>query len=124
MLNLPASDRIYFCVLPIDMRRSFDSLAELAREQMGEEPMSGHLFLFRNKTEDCLKVLYWDRDGYAIWYKRLQKRKFSLPAIAGKSLEVDATTFSMLLNGLDRKSLKRQKRYSMAKKESVANLNV
>lgn len=124
MLNLPPSVRIYFCVLPIDMRRSFDSLAELAREQMGEDPMSGHLFLFRNKTEDCLKVLYWDRDGYAIWYKRLQKGKFVLPATAGKSLEVDATTFSMLLNGLDRKRLKKQKRYSMTKVESVAILNV
>lgn len=123
-MNLPPSVRIYFCVLPIDMRRSFDSLSELAREQMGEDPMSGHLFLFRNKSQDCLKILYWDRDGYAIWYKRLQKGKFALPSNIGKSLEVDATTFSMLLNGLDKTKTKKQKRYTPPKIDAISVLSV
>lgn len=118
MLNFPGSVRILFCVLPIDMRRSFDSLSEMAREQLGEDPTSGHLFIFRNKAEDCLKILYWDRDGYAIWYKRLQKGKFSLPNSAAAKLEVDAVTLSMLLNGLDRKALKRQLRYSLEKRSA------
>lgn len=110
--------------MPIDMRRSFDTLSEMARTQMGGDPMSGHLFLFRNKAEDCLKVLYWDRDGYAIWYKRLQKGKFALPSSAGSSLEVDATTFSMLLNGLDKKAIKKQSRYATPKMETLTVLSV
>lgn len=92
----------------------------MVREQMDQDPLSGHLFLFRNKAEDCLKILYWDRDGYVIWYKRLQKGKFSLPSSAGGSLEVDATMFSMLLNGLDKKAVKRQKRFSKGKIEAVS----
>jgi transposase len=65
MLNLPASVQILYCVVPVDMRRSFSSLAEIVRTAIGEEPMSGHLFVFRNKNEDSVKVLYWDKDGCA-----------------------------------------------------------
>lgn len=67
MLHLPNNVPVYFCVVPVDMRRSFDTLAELIRESLGQEPRSGHLFVFRDKSEDCVKVLYRDRDGYAIW---------------------------------------------------------
>jgi transposase len=59
MFSLPQSMQIYFCVVPIDMRRSFDTLSEVVRSSLGHEPRSGHLFVFRNKAEDCLKVLYW-----------------------------------------------------------------
>jgi transposase len=65
MFSLPQSMQIYFCVVPVDMRRSFDTLAEIVRSSLGHEPRSGHLFVFRNKAEDCLKVLYWDKDGCA-----------------------------------------------------------
>jgi transposase len=81
---------------------------------MGEEPKSGHLFVFRNKAEDCVKVLYWDKDGYAIWYKRVERGKFSLPSGSGGGLEIDFTEFSMLLSGIDMKKVKRRKRYEMA----------
>ena len=83
VLNFPATVQIFFCVVPVDMRRSFDTLAELVRTHLGQEPRSGHLFVFRNKSEDCVKVLYWDRDGYALWYKRLQKGTFRLPSSTG-----------------------------------------
>lgn len=111
-MNYLATAQIFFCVVPIDMRRSFDSLAELVRESLGQEPRSGHLFIFRNKTEDRVKILYWDRDGYVIWYKRLEKGKFTLPVAAGSGVEIDAATFSMLINGVDLKKTKKQKRYS------------
>jgi transposase len=114
MLNFPASVRVFFCVLPIDMRRSFDRLAEMVREHMGEDPLSGHLFVFRNKNRDCVKILYWDRDGYAIWYKRLAKGTFSLPGSVGGGIEIDSTSFSMLLNGVDLQAIKKQKRYELA----------
>jgi len=97
--------------MPIDMRRSFDTLAEIVRESLGQEPRSGHLFVFRNKSEDCIKILYWDRDGYALWYKRLEKGKFTVPSTAAASLEIDAAQFSMLLNGFDLAKVERQKRY-------------
>jgi transposase len=112
MLNLPSSVRILYCVVPVDMRRSFDSLAEIVRSALGEEPMSGHLFVFRNKNEDSVKVLYWDRDGYAIWYKRLEKGKFALPRGTSAGVQIDSTTFSMLLHGVDLKAAHRQARYA------------
>lgn len=112
MLNLPASVQIYFCVVPVDMRRSFDSLAELVRTSLGHDPKSGHLFVFRNKAEDCVKLLYWDRDGYAIWYKRLEKGTFALSSATSAGVEIDSVTFSMLLNGFDLSKVQRQKRYS------------
>jgi transposase len=112
MFSLPNAMQIYFCVVPVDMRRSFDSLAEIVRESLGQEPRSGHLFVFRNKSEDCLKVLYWDKDGYAIWYKRLEKGKFTLPSATAASVEMSAANFSMLLSGFDLKRMRRQKRYT------------
>ncbi len=102
---------MYFCVMPVDMRRSFDSLAETVRESLGHEPRSGHLFVFRNKAQDRMKVLYWDHDGYALWYKRLEKGKFALPSTAASSIEIDAGNFAMLLNGFDLKKMSRQMRY-------------
>jgi len=115
MLTIPASIKIFVCVIPVDMRKSFDTLAETVRVQMGEEPMSGHLYLFRNKGEDKLKILWWDRDGYAIYYKRLEKGSFSLPDAAGGALEIDSTVLSMLLHGLDGEALKRQSRFEVSK---------
>jgi transposase len=113
MLNLPASVKVFFCILPIDMRRSFDTLSEMVRTNIGEDPLSGHLFVFRNRNQDCVKILYWDRDGYAIWYKRLQKGAFTLPSNVGGGVEIDSASFSMLLNGLDIQSIKKQRRYEV-----------
>ena len=123
MLNLPASVQIFFCMVPVNMRRSFDSLAEMVRAQLGGEPKSGHLFVFRNKQEDCVKLLYWDRDGYAIWYKRLEKGKFSLPQGATRGFEMDATNFAMLLHGVDMQKTRKQRRY-MSTQVSEAKIEV
>ncbi len=70
MLNLPPSVQIWLATQPTDLRKSFDSLAELVRQQIRLDPLSGHLFVFRNKRADRLKILYWDEDGYALWYKK------------------------------------------------------
>lgn len=109
MISLPPSVKIFFCVMPVDMRCSFDSLAELVRQYFQAEPESGHLFVFRNKREDCIKVLYWDRDGYALWYKRLEKGRGQ---IAG-GVEIDPTVLSMMLGGIDFEKLKTKKRFAM-----------
>jgi transposase len=115
MLSFPTVVPIHFCVMPVDMRCSFDSLAELVRQYFQVEPQSGHLFVFRNKREDCLKILYWNGRGYALWYMRLERGTFSLPAgkIAG-GVEIDATTLSMLVGGIDLKKVHRKRGRELA----------
>lgn len=112
MLSIASTTQVFFCVIPVDMRKSFDTLAEVVREGLGQEPRSGHLFVFRNKSESCVKILYWDQDGYAIWYKRLEKGTFKLPRAAASGLELSSAEFSMLLNGFDLAKVKAQKRWS------------
>ncbi len=113
MLNLPRTVRIYLAGQPADMRRSFDGLAALVRDFLGADPLSGHLFVFRNKRGDRLKLLYWDEDGYVIFYKRLEEGVFQFPALAdgAKRLEIRAADLAMLLDGVDLASVKRRKRY-------------
>ena len=113
-LDTAASTRIWLATQPADMRCGFDRLAELAASVTGQDPLGGHLFLFRSRGGDRLKVLYWDRDGYALWYKRLEQGTFKLPKIDGqpKSVELRASELAMLLDGIDLKSVRRAKRYT------------
>ena len=71
MINLPPTVRIFLASAPADMRRGFEGLAALTTSVLRQDPLSGHLFVFRNRRGDRLKILYWDRDGLAIWAKRL-----------------------------------------------------
>jgi transposase len=119
MLAFPPTVQMYLCVVPIDMRRSFDGLAEMVRKYLGQDPMSGHLFVFRNKEEAKVKILYWDRDGYAIWYKRLERGTFRIPAGVDAAVEIDATAFAMLMHGVDAKEVRKQKRYIPARIKEV-----
>ena len=73
MLSWPPTVRIFLAAEPTDMRKGFDSLAHLVESSMALDPLSGHLFVFRSRRGDRIKVLWWDRDGYALWYKRLEK---------------------------------------------------
>ena len=111
MLSLPSSVRVFLCLLPADMRWSFDSLAMQAEHLVKQDPLSGHLFVFRNRRGDRMKVLYWDRDGYALWYKRLEQGVFRFPAGAADSLEVSAADLAMVLEGIDIAGVKRRKRF-------------
>ena len=104
MLTLAPAIRIYLCTQPTDMRRGFDRLAEEVRLVINEDPLSGHLFVFRNKRGDRLKVLAWDRNGYAIWYKRLERGRFNFPAKqSGNVLTIDPSVFQLLIGGALRK---------------------
>jgi transposase len=109
-----STTRIWLAAEPADMRCAFDRLAEMAKSVTDQDPgVAGHLFLFRSRGGDRLKALYWDRDGYALWYKRLEEGTFKLPRIepGRKSVELRASELAMLLDGIDLKSIKRVKRY-------------
>jgi transposase len=95
------------------MRKGFDTLAVLVRDGLGHDPLSGHLFLFVGRRRDRLKILYWDRDGYALWYKRLEKGTFRMPVVkdGATHVELKASELAMLLEGIDLRSIKRRKRF-------------
>ena len=94
---IPASVRIFVCSEPQDMRRSFDGLSLAAREHLGEDPQSGALFAFVNKRRNRLKVLWFDRNGYCILYKRLHRARFELPG----SRSINAVTLGQILRGVE-----------------------
>jgi transposase len=113
MLSLPSPVKIFLCAQPVDLRRSFDGLASIARDGLGEDPLSGHWFVFRNRRGDRIKILMWDRDGLLLVYKRLEEGtfRFPVPAREAKSVLVTAQELSFLLWGIDPASVTRQKRY-------------
>jgi transposase len=112
MLNL-ATAPIYLALDPTDMRKSFDTLAVLVREHLGGDPQSGSWFVFRNKAGNRLKILYWDRDGYAIWQKRLEVGTFEFPKVIGQAagVAISATELSLILGGVAL-TAKRRPRYT------------
>jgi len=112
MLTLPPSVRVFLCLGPADMRRSFDGLAAMVREIVRGDPLSGHLFVFFNRRRDRVKILFWDRTGLCLWYKRLEEGVFKLPVSLDPSVEVTSAELSLILEGIDLTRAHRQKRYS------------
>lgn len=104
---LPSSTRVLVCTQPQDMRKSFDTLALVVRELLGEDPQSGALYVFVGKSATRAKVLWWDRNGYCLLYKRLHRALFVLPreaARVGASMQIDAPALAELLAGVEQKS--------------------
>ena len=101
---------------PTDLRKSFDGLCGIIRRDFGREPLDGSLFLFLNGRRDRVKLLWWDRDGLAIWYKRLEAGTFESIRCEGSaaSVEIDATELALLLGGVSIESAQRRKRYRQA----------
>lgn len=97
--------RVWLATAPVDMRRSFDALAEHVRAILAHDPLSGHLFVFRNRSAEKLKILWWDRvdgrgDGFAIYYKRLERGTFQFPSSTEKSVAIDSGRLLKLLSGV------------------------
>ena len=113
MLSFPAAIKVYLCTVPCDMRRSFDGLSMMAEHVIGCNPFSGHLLVFCNRRSDRLKILYWDRDGWAIWYKRLETGTFQFPFATTGRKELAAWELAVLLEGIDLSQGKRRKRYTL-----------
>src|SRR5260370_33316002 len=97
MLSFPPAVHIWLASQPVDLRRSFDGLAEQVRQHLQHDPLSGHVFVFRNKRSDRVKLLYWDEDGFVIVYKRLEQGTFRCPAVAEDqaSVTLQAAALSM-----------------------------
>ena len=115
MLSLPSAIRIFLCTEPTDMRRGFDRLAEMVRSVIRQDPLIGHLFVFRSRVGDRRKLLYWDRDGLALWYKRLEKERFPSPSRVGEDFRIDARELAMMLEGLEDASVRRRIRFELAR---------
>lgn len=114
MLNLPSHAKFLFAHKPINMGLSFDGLLGVIRNTLGADPLTPTFFLFLNKRRDKLKVFYWDDDGFAIWYKRLEKGTFQLPPlIPGEdgAIHLTRAQLTMLLQGLDFSRTQQRKRY-------------
>jgi hypothetical protein len=119
--QLSAAVRVFLCTEPTDMRKSFDGLFGMVREFLGQDPLSGHLFLFFNRRRDRAKILLWERDGLVIWYKRLEAGSFqsldpmvNTPTSGPAGLELSGTDLAMILGGIDLTTARRRKRYSRA----------
>lgn len=93
---------VYVCRQPVDMRKSVDGLAMLVESQLGCSPFEGALFVFGNRARDKLKLLYWERNGFVLWYKRLERERFFWPThLAGETIELTSQQLNWLLDGYD-----------------------
>lgn len=116
MLSIASQTRIFIALQATDMRKGFDGLCGLVSDTLKQDPLSGALFLFINRRRDRMKVLYWDGDGLAIWYRRLEQGTFQIPAANDQltAVEIRSDEFTMLLRGIDLSSVKRRKRFQLA----------
>jgi transposase len=134
MMGLPSlrtldglqTTRIWLAVEATDMRCGFDRLAERVSAVISQDPLSGHMFVFASRRHERLKILTWDRDGYVLWYKRLEAGVFKLPRVeqGARSVELRASELAMMLDGIDMTKLKRTPRYrrtNASNKEKIAS---
>lgn len=113
MLSLPPSVQIYVASEPADMRKSFNGLTILVHDVLDQDPLSGHLFVFRNRRGDRVKILYWDRSGFCIWYKMLERGAFHLPCSDEPYIEMSSAELALLLEGIDLAGARRHVRYKL-----------
>jgi transposase len=114
MLTLPCAVRIYVAAEGMDLRRGFDGLAAATRSVIGEDPLSGHVFVFLNRRKNRIKLLLWDRTGYLLVYKRLERGTFRLataPVAGRRHVELDAGELALLLEGVDLRGARRHPRW-------------
>lgn len=101
MLSLSAATRVFVAIAPVDLRQSFNGLYAAVRQQLQQDPLSGHLFVFTNKDRDKVKVLFWDGSGLWVCAKRLEKGRFSWPKGEGVAATLRSEELSALLSGLE-----------------------
>jgi len=122
VLSLPPTVRILLCREAVDFRRGFDGLAQLVRDHLHADPLSGHLYVFHNRRADRLKILVWDNDGYALWYKRLERGSFRIPTVGRDTshIELRSADLVLLLDGVILDSVRRTRRYRRPQAKAVS----
>jgi transposase len=120
MLSLSTGIRVFVCTQAADMRKGFDGLSAMAADVMKQDPLSGHLFVFRNHRGDRLKMLYWGGDGLCLWYKRLEAGTFELRKGEGGVVEISNAELMMLIEGISMAKVERRKRFSLLHKSAPA----
>jgi transposase len=113
MFQLTSAVKIFLCAYPVNMHYSFEGLSGLVESTFNQDPTCGHIFVFFNKRKDKIKLLYFDNDGLAIWYKRLEQGTFKFPISTDDSLAIDASTLTLILSGFDPKSVKQLRRFKI-----------
>jgi transposase len=113
VIGLPGTVRVFVAVAAADLRKGFDGLAQLVRDAVEQDPLSGHFFVFSNRRRDRVKILYWDRDGYAVWRKRLEKGTFGWPAPGATHVEWTGVELAAMLGGIDLQQTKRRPRFTL-----------
>jgi transposase len=111
VLTFGLTSRIWICIEPQDGRKSFDGLAGVVTSRLSRDPLSGDLYVFRNKRGDRLKILAWQGDGFALYLRRLEKGAFRFPTAATAEVSITVTELAMILGGIDLGSAKRRPRY-------------
>jgi transposase len=114
MLTLPPSVRVYLAAGPVDLRKAYDGLAAVAREVIQQDPLSGHLFVFLNRCRNRVKILMWDRNGYCLLCKRLERGVFHIPrnTVDGHGhVEIEAAELALMLEGIDLRGARRRPRW-------------
>jgi transposase len=114
VLTIPPRSRIYLAAQPTDMRKSFDGLQVAVRAVIEKDPLSGHFFVFCNRRRDRLKILLWDRSGFWVFAKRLEKGTFAWPRTDARSVELRSEELSVLLGGFDLARARRRAWYDRA----------
>ena len=115
MFTLTSSHRYYLYDQPTDMRKSFDSLSGIVRNQLHRDPMSGEVYVFINKQRNRIKLLHWEAGGFVLYYKRLEKGLFELPKAKANTLAVSWSTLMMIVEGISLDYLRKKDRYQATK---------
>jgi transposase len=111
VLSFPSTVKVFACQEPIDMRKSFDGLCGCVQQLLGEDPLSGHLFAFFNKRATMIKVLLWDRTGFSIWCKRLEKGRFCISSLNDNGGSLELPQLMLILEGIDLTGAHQRKRF-------------
>lgn len=121
MLSLPPSVRLFVATQPVDGRKGADSLMMIVRDVFGHDPLGGHLFIFFSKRRDRVRVVYWDRNGFAMWSKRLQRGRYH-PSFSsdGKlaASAIEAAELALIVEGIELAGARRRPRWEPAKKSA------
>lgn len=98
-MMLPGRAKIFVANAPVDFRKSYDGLCGIVRDVLGEDPQSAAIFVFRNRRRDQIRILWWDRNGFAIWMKRMERETFRFPRSEKEKVVITPTDLAMLLEG-------------------------